>query len=619
MNEQVVKRGERRTKSDPLRVTLGELDEYRSLLGKFYNCSLPPVPRLDSLSSVKGFCAGALDPCVPHPWRDVLKREVDRMGLAHSLFLFRKRIPIESDSRSVRTQYVRKMVEPSSPSSPDFLRFCRKEIGELFPRGWDRSYGRNVSMSTAPTSACLENTRMMGGVHNVVCGSEAWRSLLARMLGREALPPSPYARVECVPDGGKYRVVTVNSSQCLVLRPLHHTLYNHLSHFPWLLRGDATPSSFRGFSAVPGELFVSGDYEAATDNLPIDLYVTMLSAVADQSVFVPKTVWSFALEQSSKVFLVDDKVVGRQGRGQLMGSYLSFPFLCLANYLAFRYLVPRPCPLRINGDDIVFRASPSEANRWVEGVARLGLSLSMGKTLFHWKYFTLNSSMFKANAYNVWRVPFIRAKAFLSRVELDGAGGGLAGQFQSCVSGAPGTRSNAVRAQFLKRNLDLLLGTQRSVTRGHGMKASVGLLRQAGLWDRERFYLSLPVEKDLPSLRKGGPDLPDGWTRVRLDLVDPAYRSKVLSEESGYHSALVNVSRLESFSLESDVRRESLWARLKSGTLTYPGRWVRRPKFWSWALRYGRSVRPSLEPIHREWVWRPTSANGSWRSQLVLG
>jgi hypothetical protein len=37
-------------------------------------------------------------------------------------------------------------------------------------------------------------------------------------------------------------------------------MYDHLSRFPWLLRGDAKTRKFREFVHVPGEVFVSGDY-----------------------------------------------------------------------------------------------------------------------------------------------------------------------------------------------------------------------------------------------------------------------------------------------------------------------------------------------------------------------
>jgi len=86
-----------------------------------------------------------------------------------------------------------------------------------------------------------------------------------------------------------------------------------------------------------------------------------------------------------------------------MGSVLSFPILCLANLFAYidartdsskvfrsRKLMDR-LPVRINGDDILFRTSNAFYERWRESIDRVGFTLSVGKNFRHKRFFTVNS------------------------------------------------------------------------------------------------------------------------------------------------------------------------------------------------------------------------------------
>jgi hypothetical protein len=315
-------------------------------------------------------------------------------------------------------------------------------------------------------------------------------------------PPGP-CRVQAVDDGGKWRVVTVNGDEDLCLRPLHRLMYNHLSRQPWLLRGDAVSSRFKEFSSLDGEVFVSGDYASATDSIPLDIYHEMLKAVAMTSTEVPDSIWQFAVQNSVKSFVsANGGLLGVQGRGQLMGSYLSFPFLCLLNYLCFRYSIKRRVPLRINGDDIVFRCTEEEKERWVANVRRSGLVLSLGKTLVHPNYFTLNSCLFRGTPVGCSRVPFFRPKAYFSAPENAEA---IGGQLMSLVVGCPGSPvKDEIMSSFLRRSAKKLGWSMMSLTRDLGVRVSRKVLRMSGLYDRERFYLGLPPPRGVGSVLPGG-------------------------------------------------------------------------------------------------------------------
>jgi hypothetical protein len=95
---------------------------------------------------------------------------------------------------------------------------------------------------------------------------------------------------------------------------------------------------------------------------------------------------------------------GVQTNGQLMGSILSFPILCLANlgvYLAVTS-VPhwqhgwsdqdRLSHVLVNGDDMVYAADESLWPMHVSYAASVGLEMSVGKAYVHDTYVNINST-----------------------------------------------------------------------------------------------------------------------------------------------------------------------------------------------------------------------------------
>jgi hypothetical protein len=263
-------------------------------------------------------------------------------------------------------------------------------------------------------------------------------------------------------------------------------MYDHLSRFDWLLRGEATSKRFRDFVRVKGEVFVSGDYESATDNLNHHIQELLLRKVCDQTLWVPLGVRDTAMRSLSMMLSSGDKVVVQQ-RGQLMGNLLSFPLLCLVNYLGFRYYIRRKVPLRINGDDIVFRGTPEEAKRWMEGVGRSGLTLSKGKTLVNNRFFSLNSRFFEAMDRQVRLVPVVRSKGLFGTG--DSKVFSLRDRFRVCQEGFSSAARRIVSRQFLLSNRKAIIASRRSVRNGLGIRVSSDLLAETGLLYREMCYL----------------------------------------------------------------------------------------------------------------------------------
>lgn len=577
-----------------------QLSEYVGLIESLIGRDLPSVPRFRNVPEIKKFCSGLLCPEVHHPWRTSLSRlgPTRFYSVAHSLFLFRKVLPSAPDPQMVH-RFVKKMEEPSPVPNQDFLDFCTKEVRKIFRNGWDRRWVSRVEGLTVPTTSCLENSRMKGGgrgwMHKRLSKGQpesqvekalrnpCVRSTL-RALGLESIPPSEGCKVVGVPDGGKWRVVTVNSIDCLVLRPLHQLIYDHLCRQPWLLRGEATPTRLRsaGLLVKTGETFVSGDYESATDNLNLHVYKHLLREVAKTSGNIPDSVWSFANDQSERVFL-DGKgqPIGRQGRGQLMGSYLSFPFLCLTNFLTLKWSLRRHVPVLINGDDIVFRCRPEEVAVWRRGVAEAGLVLSEGKTVVDERFLFLNSTGFRACQTKVHFIPFLRAKAYFERGEEVDA---IEGQFRAFVVGAPGKNRRECQVAWLVRHTKWIMTTQRSVTRSLGLRVSREVLRQSGLWDRERFYLSVPGgEPSVPTKEEIKGHLPVGFKRLPLPKEPRLRRAARWEEEEVFYPVLSDIT---SILPGKPVDVNDYWRRVREGTYRFSRVTWRRDYIANFGSRY---------------------------------
>jgi len=578
----------------PVRLALGRLEFLVGKLATAIRRPLPPVPPLASLADVKQFCVGLLQPNVDHPWREQLTplSSRDFHTVAHTLFLFRKCIPgLTSDPvlRQAEADYLLKMSRPPPPI-PDSLRLSlRKTMKGLFRPGWDKGYSQRIPGLHFGMAGCLEVKGSEGGARENGPRSLLRVQRVAQGVGVHEDPG--VARVVAIADGGKPRVVTVSSFWQYALKPLHDHLYSHLSRFPWLLRGDALPSSF-GFTHVPGEVFVSGDYESATDNISLELIEEVLSCLRELSPNIPKSVWDYASFRS-RLSLETGTSSVKQTNGQLMGNFLSFPFLCLINYIVFKWCVPRSgVPVKINGDDIVFRCNEAERSRWFSRVGDSGLVCSIGKTYVHHSFFSLNSSMFYAGVSEVHQVPFIRPRSFFSKAKDISD---LVGTFSTSFPGFRGESLRPLQVSFLQRNRSLIGLCQRSLTRCLGMRISIATLRSAGLWKRERYYLGEPNEPPPP------PELPEPGKTV-ASSVTHEYHSVVVRGDEVEKEKMREVGEYFHISCREAARRlpvqapgRGLSARVLGGE---SGRAVviERKRDWLMRLRRGTSHQIFLKP-----------------------
>lgn len=392
-------------------------NEARSTHQAFFGrpSSLPPDP------PSKTSCAKALSSLPQRP-------SLSQVSEAATTFQFRKVFPGPStDHDAMWASYKEVLSRPSPPLSPEFEAAAAKTL-KLLPPDWDRSYERHVYTSVPSLKACIEG--LPPGTSHTVFGPEPAQTFRDICLG--ALPPIPIPQerhVKFLPDSGKTRTITVASALQRQLHPLHLCIQEALYHTNAVLRGPATPSSMSGMKLHPDESFVSGDYKAATDNFNTNNTVRLLQLLRTTSTRIPQAIWDIAIEfMSEAVLCFKDEEPFCQESGQLMGNLLSFPLLCLTNLvgIVLSFGLPRTRELiqkgllKINGDDIVFRCTPTEYQTWRSKLPLCGLLLEESKTLVHPSVLTLNSTFFLARGKRRPRqVFFYRAASFTYSYDRD--------------------------------------------------------------------------------------------------------------------------------------------------------------------------------------------------------
>jgi hypothetical protein len=118
-----------------------------------------------------------------------------------------------------------------------------------------------------------------------------------------------------------------------------------------------------------------------------------------------------------------------QETGQLMGSVLSFPILCIINLVSYwismeeylgKELTFEELPVLINGDDILFPSNSSHYDIWKDMIKSVGFSLSIGKNYIHKDLFTINSIMFHESNNQVTRYKFFNVGLLTGKAKVTG-------------------------------------------------------------------------------------------------------------------------------------------------------------------------------------------------------
>lgn len=159
------------------------------------------------------------------------------------------------------------------------------------------------------------------------------------------------------------------------------------------------------------------DYSAATDKLSASLSSAIMHRLLERQDETIREMWLSVLAPHYCKYPFPYGLTVKpiqQKNGQLMGSILSFPILCLANlglYLAniaddTRPLKDKLAGVLVNGDDMLYVAKHSMWDSHVAIGNKVGLTMSPGKAYAHSVYANANSACFHYNLYDDRATPF---------------------------------------------------------------------------------------------------------------------------------------------------------------------------------------------------------------------
>jgi len=332
---------------------------------------------------------------------------------------------------------------------PDTDLNVSKKLGSVLLKGeLTTIYGKAGKEDQLRIDSNLENVVIKDtiGVHfdgESLC--EFWEDKIYPTLIMEALREEPKTIVIGLPEPFKVRCITAGP-------PMTYTALKPIQEWLWGVLKEESVFQLIGTPVTEeivlgqlgrlglGEEFISGDYKASTDNLhswvsecllealmecvsetlvglndsndPLRKWLPMIEclmrrALTGHSILNPKynDIYRMGVDE------IPEDGFQPQKEGQLMGSIISFPFLCLANAALCRFamevndggnykVVDRyiegytTARLLINGDDCVFPGKAGLFETWEKIAAFGGLESSVGKTFCSKRFMTINSCQY---------------------------------------------------------------------------------------------------------------------------------------------------------------------------------------------------------------------------------
>lgn len=235
--------------------------------------------------------------------------------------------------------------------------------------------------------------------------------------GCVALDEPPIAEAVPLAEALKVRVITKGPPMTqYVLAPIQKFMWRILKSHPCfdLIGGpvDEDKVQTRMGPLPAGKAWLSGDYSDATNQLHPDLSAAAWNTMCNVC-GIPETARALGLRVLTDHWLIDpdlkrdkrnpDRLLPQQW-GQLMGSIISFPVLCLVNAAVCRLAMEfdeeedlslRGIPLMVNGDDCLFPIGKIGRAAWTQIGTMAGLSPSPGKVYYSPSFCNINSTTFR--------------------------------------------------------------------------------------------------------------------------------------------------------------------------------------------------------------------------------
>lgn len=332
-----------------------------------------------------------------------------------SLYLCRKLLNVTRPDKLVEAEekFLERVVErtddPADPQDVQIALSRARAAAEALFRPC------NDPLPPCPNSgkSCLENSSFNGG-------KRVGLSMFTRDDVKDVIG---FVKPKAILSGGKIRVITIGSLGTHRLERVNWAAFQEVRKCAWSISGRSV-EEWAANADLQGDELISGDLEAATDTFRQSISEAVLDRMVEcydpdmlevargcttRATFVrPKG----KLEGRATLDPSNYECIGKQRWGQLMGSEMSFPGLCVVNLIATSFAKPdlahaldtlRGNSLReflhgwnkagINGDDLLTAGSRADAEQWVRGVQAIGGIVSRGKSLMNKRYGTVNSEL----------------------------------------------------------------------------------------------------------------------------------------------------------------------------------------------------------------------------------
>jgi len=277
---------------------------------------------------------------------------------------------------------------------------------------WRATAKRHIGFKQVAGSPEEESISQSGAArHYSMDLSELQERAMVLQIASYAEASAQVSRVKPVGLAEALKVRVITKGMPLIQKALHP-----LQKFMWrvlrkhrVMKLIGEPCTARVVQAALGaklnddEYYLSGDYAAATDNLAPWVSECIADEISAVCGLTGEENTLFRTSLTGNEILCSDGVYRKQLWGQLMGSIVSFPVLCIANAALSRwaYEVDRQritplanVPMLINGDDIVLRTTLRGHKLWERITAFAGLETSIGKTFLTKAFAQINSINF---------------------------------------------------------------------------------------------------------------------------------------------------------------------------------------------------------------------------------
>jgi hypothetical protein len=312
-----------------------------------------------------------------------------------------------SDDRGFKEWAANACREQPVLSDPAYLDFARKTILKEFRLGWDYTYNSFSESFVPRASARFERFVSASDWWREKCN---WKQFQSYLRGKECpVLQGKKLRYKGIESVGKVRKMGIPTCDWDLLGPLHKTMYQYIASKEWVLRGP--PTEGRLNRSLKGEWQTSVDLVSATDGLRQDVTQVMLSAALSKASIVPGRIRAMACEY--QVPTCRDLEVNH---GQNMGTYLSFPLLCLHSFVAAKWATRDvEASILVNGDDTLISCSRRVENSdYPEGY-----QINEKKTARSKNFAEVNSTQFLRERRGWRKVRCLRRGAYLSGLEAE--------------------------------------------------------------------------------------------------------------------------------------------------------------------------------------------------------